>query len=157
MSIVLPHDGIISTLFFRCWSREVGGCRTRINNRKNSGAVDAECTRLLARLNEFVNRVSVRLYEFRFIATFGDKVANDVDISKKVCFDFDFDDVAAHDSTIESRVPACVVADISRGNPTFDQYIEDVVRVPVILTAEEYVLAIRESFRVFQCYRGVAY
>ena len=26
VSIVLPHDGIISTLFFRCWTHERVGC-----------------------------------------------------------------------------------------------------------------------------------
>ena len=85
VSIVLPHDGIISTLFFGCWAREERGHRPYYGcNRKVHGHVDVECKGLLTRVNDMVNKVTARPYEFRFVATFGSKVANDVDISKHV-------------------------------------------------------------------------
>ena len=150
VSIVLPHDGIISTLFFGCWARGTHGYRAQRGVRKFNGAVDAECKGLLTKLNDMVNKViaRVRPYEFRYIATFGNKVANDVDISK-VCFDYGFDDVVRNDSNIESRVPAYIEEDISRVHVhlTFDRYVKDVVRTPVILSVDEYIQAMRESFK----------
>jgi hypothetical protein len=117
------------------------------NNRKVHGHVDPECKGLLTRLNDMANKVTARPYEFRFVATFGSKVANDVDISKKVCLDYNFDDVVRDDSDIESRVPAYTAEDISRLHPTFDRYVKDVVRTPVILSVDEYMQAMRESFK----------
>jgi hypothetical protein len=148
VSIVLPHDGIISTLFFGCWAGEVREHQTYYGcNRKVNRPVNAECKGLLTRVNDMVNKVTARPYEFRFVATFGSKVANDVDISKKVCFDYNFDDVVRDDSDIESRVPAYIVEGISRVHSTFDRYVKDVVRTPVILSMDEYVQAVRESFK----------
>ena len=144
VSIVLPHDGIISTLFFNCWTREEHGHR---RNRRVHGRVDVECKGLLTRVNDMVNKVTARPYEFRFVATFGSKVANDVDVSKKVCFDYSFDDVVRDDSDVESRVPAYIAENISRVHPTFDRYVRDAVRTPVILSTDEYVQAVRGSFK----------
>ena len=140
VSIVLPHDGIIRTLIFGCWERETRGHQAH-------RGIDPECKGLLTRLNDMANKVTARPYEFRFVATFGSKVANDVDISKKVCFDYNFDDVVRDDSDIESRVPTCIAEDISKLHPTFDRYVKDVVRTPVVLSVDGYMQAVRESFK----------
>ena len=147
VSIVLPHDGIISTLFFSCWPRRTHVHHARHVVGKFKSTVNAECKGLLIRLNDMVNKVTARPYEFKFVATFGSNVASDVNISTKVCFDCNFDDVVRNDSDIESRVPEYIAGDISRVHPTFDRYVKDVVRTPVILSVDEYIQAMRESFK----------
>lgn len=39
VSIVLPHDGIISTLFFSCWARETRAHQLYRSNRKSTGVL----------------------------------------------------------------------------------------------------------------------
>ena len=153
ITVTLPHDNLYSPCFIDCFDNAVPGdidysgiwCGTAEDG-------DESVQKLSRHITTGLRLILKKDIRVRIVPTFGEKVASRVDISKKVCFDFDYDAVLATLDDGETDVD-CVseITNVLRlAKDPFRHLlhaVDKVVNLPVVLSADDYSDAIRRSFQ----------
>ena len=152
ITITLPHDNLYSPCFIKCFPAAVPKDIDYYDIwRRTAEDSEDSCHTLSDHITTGLRLILNKHIRVRIVPTFGEKVASRVDISKQVCFDFDYNEVLAtlDDGETDVDRPSEIANVLRLAKEPYSNLlhvVNNVVNLPVVLSADDYSDAVRRSF-----------